>query len=870
MTNENRNPQNLDEALASLRHEHVDDETVAAAGQRVWARMADSTALVENVEHIRSCEDIRALLPAYRTNSLVPARALLVEDHLHECVACRRVAQHSEDRSAAWSAPLDVRTGFGARAWAMAATVLLALGLSGWLVNYWFFAVPEGTRATVTAAEGGLFRVAAAGDQALAVGAELQEGEVVRTGPGAHAFLQMADGSVVEVNERTQLAIKLRRAGATVALDRGHIIVQAAKQRTGHLYVASGDVRVAVTGTIFSVNSGMAGSRVGVLEGEVRVEHGSNETVLQPGDQFVSSPGLETVPLDDEISWSRNREQYLALLAEFSTLQQKLQNVRMPELRYQSELLDLVPENAVAFATMPNYGEALRQGYDIFQAQLQQSSVLQQWWQATTSNHQAEFEKVISNLSGLSEYAGEEIVFFAASTPQGEGLPVVMTQPAKSGVREYLTQMFAELNKGKPVEDVHFYDAESIAGASGTRGLSILVRDDLIAASPDAGLLRALNEQIGAGATGFSQTPLGQRIVHSFSEGVGVLFAADIERLEAATEARQHKHRAGTRAVRGPRRASGFERLQYIFFERKDMGQKADNRAHITFRGHRTGIASWLAAPAPIGSLDFISADAHGVMAGVVKEPAQMFDDVFALTDAGDRRSLADTQTRLGLNIRDDLAASLGGDFAIALDGPVFPTVSWRAIVEVNDPARLQGALQRLLAAANEDNRKKGRPGWDLLEGQAYGRTFYSLQSQRTGFAAVHYTYSDGYLVAGPTRAMVIAALNTRASGISLPRSSRFRSLLPASPYANVSAVAYQNLVPVMQPLMQKMTAEEAKSLQAMAAAREPQLIAVYGRPASVEIASASKFPGFDFTSLAIFGLIGKDMQGNPATPNPY
>ena len=870
MTNDNRNPEQFDEAIASLRHQHVDDEAVQAAGERVWTRMANSAALVENVEHIRSCEDVRALLPAYRTNALVAARALLVEDHLHECVACRRVAQQSEDRSAAWSAPLTVRTGFGSRAWAMAAMVVFAVALGGWFVNYWFFAVPEGSRATVMAAEGGLFRVADAGEQALAVGAQLQEGEVVRTGPGAHAFLKMTDGSVIEVNERAQFAIKQRRAGATVALDRGHVIIQAAKQRTGHLYVASGDVRVSVVGTIFSVNSGMAGSRVGVLEGEVHVEQGANETVLKPGDQFVSSPELETVSLNDEVSWSRNREQYIALLAEFSTLQQKLQNVRMPDLRYSSELFDLVPDDAVVFATIPNYGEALKQGYDIFQAQLQQSTVLQQWWQSTTSNHQDEFGKLVNNLSGLSEYVDNEIVFFGARTATGDGTPVVMARPTKSGIREYLTQMFTDLQDGKPVEDVYFYDAETIAGATGTRGLSILVREDLIAASSDAAALSALNARIGTGATGFAQTPMGQRIARSYSEGVGVLFAADIQRLEASNATHSKKQRAGTRVARAPQRASGFERLQFIYFERKDVGNKADNRAQITFRGQRTGIASWLAAPAPIGSLDFISADAHGVIAGVVKEPVQMFDDMFSLTDAGDRRGLADMQTKLGLNVRDELAASLGGDFAVALDGPVFPTVSWRIIMEVNDASRLQGALQKLVAAANEDLRKEGKPGLALAESQAYGRTFYTLQSERTGVDTVHYTYSDGYLVAGPTRAMVIAALNTRASGMSLPRSSRFRSLLPASPYANVSALAYQNLVPVMQPLMQKMTAEEAKSLQAMAAAREPQLIAVYGRPSSIEIASASRFPGFDFTSLGVFGLIGKEVQGNPTAPNPY
>ncbi len=39
---------------------------------------------------LNSCEDFRALADAYREGTLSEARHMLVEDHLHSCVACRR------------------------------------------------------------------------------------------------------------------------------------------------------------------------------------------------------------------------------------------------------------------------------------------------------------------------------------------------------------------------------------------------------------------------------------------------------------------------------------------------------------------------------------------------------------------------------------------------------------------------------------------------------------------------------------------------------------------------------------------------------------------------------------------------------------
>jgi len=64
----------------------------------------------------------------------------------------------------------------------------------------------------------------------------------------------------------------------------------------------------------------------------------------------------------------------------------------------------------------------------------------------------------------------------------------------------------------------------------------------------------------------------------------------------------------------------------------------------------------------------------------VVKNPAAIVDQTLALAQrspAAADKALADARQQAGFDVRSDLAASLGGEFAVALDGP--PS---RALVE--------------------------------------------------------------------------------------------------------------------------------------------------------------------------------------------
>jgi len=107
------------------------------------------------------------------------------------------------------------------------------------------------------------------------------------------------------MKERSEFSINQTLRGTTIQLGSGSVIVEAAKQKD-HLYVDTGDALVAVTGTIFSANAGTKGSRVSVIEGSVNLDHNGNERTLKAGEQATTSNTIETIPVKDEVAWSRN------------------------------------------------------------------------------------------------------------------------------------------------------------------------------------------------------------------------------------------------------------------------------------------------------------------------------------------------------------------------------------------------------------------------------------------------------------------------------------------------------------------------------------------------------------------------------------
>lgn len=852
-----RNPKSrLEDILAALRSESLDPNEEAAAGARAWSRIESAVNGPEaDVAHIRSCTDVRLLLPAYRSGKLAPARALLVQDHLRDCVGCRRYSQgeNADSGAASWRPEAPAVAAWNWRGLAVAAAILAVAAVTTFgLLGY--FATPAGARATVQSAEGMIYVVSRAGDKQLATGAQIAEGETIRTGPGGHAYLRLLDGSVVELSERTEVGVSASRHDTTVLLDGGRLIVQAAKRTKGHLYVKTRDLRVAVTGTIFSVNSGLKGSRVAVIEGAVQVTGLTGDSLLQPGQETDTAGSSGYVPVAEEISWSQDLDKHLALLAEFAKLQKKItDNVQVPGPRSQSVILPMMPLDTLLYVSVPNLGEALAQANQIFQQQLQESAVLKQWWdQKNTAEKQANFSQMIERIRQLSHYIGDEIVFAGVGIHGPNGGIAIVAKITDSGLLSFLqaeaVRMNAEAGSGAPVMVLEPQQVATLAPAPGEHHLYMLVRPDFLVVSPSVTGIQRMNMQLDAGASGFANSDFGQAIQHSYAHGIGLLIAANLQAMTANSTPKPGFQ------------AAGFGNVHYLIMEHREVNGRPENRAALDFNGPRAGIPSWLGAPSPIRSLEYISPNASIAFAGISKSPAAMLDDVLAMAQSQTSGStpqsrLDELQRETGVNVRDEIAGSLGTDFAIALDGPPLPTPAWKAVLEVTNSGQLQGAIERVIAAANQKLAANKRPPITLTRDDSSTPVFYSITGDNA-MKQIHYTYVDGYMVVGPTRALVAEAIQVHDSGVTLASSQSFHDLLPTDGRPDVSALFYQNLQPILGPLSGTLSSTQMQSLQEIAANSKPSAIVAYGDAQQIEVASTAQFPNLN--SLTFGALLGK------------
>jgi hypothetical protein len=849
---ENNPDQILDQAIAEIRGEEMDQSAVEQSAARVWANLSHASVRSDD-DVLRTCADFRALLPAYRAKQLPDAQAWLVEDHLHGCPACRAVLDATRAGNVVSLRPAAQRILAPQWKWAMAAALAVGVGLGAWQMRDNLLPAPGGPRGVVQSVDGALYRVSDTGGVTLAAGMEVGEREEIRTARGSVAMVRLADGSLVEMRERSELSLSRRFSGTTISLQRGSVIVQAAKQRSGRLNVATGDCLVSVKGTIFAVDRGTKGSRVSVIQGEVQVAQASETKLLHPGEQTSTDATMAPVAVKEDISWSQNLNQYLALLGEFAVMEKQLAQVPGPGLRYSSRLLDLAPDGTVLYVAIPNVGGMLGDAQRIFEDRLNQSQVLREWWNAQQSPDKV--KHVFDTVQGFSQYLGNEVVMtMAQGGSNGFSGPLIMAEVTQPGFLSYLQQQIAQVPAGGQLTVVE--DAGALPVSGSNNSAYVLLTNNIVAMSPDPASLRAvaaLIQQPGSGA--FAKTAFYQQIADAYKAGAGWLVCADMEQILPQSVAKSGGKQAASTQSAVLNRLGVFD-VQHLIVQRKEIGGKTENRAMVTFAQPRRGMASWLAAPAPMGALDFVSPDASFAVAFVVKQPRAALEELFSAVQSVDpniANGPASFEAATGINVMDDLVGPLGGEVAFTLDGPVLPVPSWKFALEVYDPARLERTIETLVAKANSSQQNVTL---NLTQTQAGGRTYYALRSGQSPFE-FDYTFVDGYLLAAANQSLLTQAISQRATGYTLARSAGFKALVAPDGFTNFSAILYQNFASVLGPLADglratgALSADQQKSVDALKANSAPSLVYAYGEPDRIEVASTGSFFGLNLDALA-------------------
>ena len=791
------NNQDFDRLLNSIRDDVPDAEAAEAAAERVREKLGSRANDI--------CAQFRSDFEAYRHGRLAEGRRLLVEDHLHTCVPCRR--EYSGARNVpvvpiSKSKPATIWVG-----WAAAAAVLIgALAVGGYALAPRIdrAMAPSGARGTVASVDGTLMLVSASATAPLAVGAEIAEGQEIRTGKGSRAVIRLRDGSRIEMAERSDLQLSERWSGKTIRLARGSVMVEAAKQRRGRLEVATSDSLVSVKGTIFGVSRGLKGSRISVVEGEVKVDHSGVSKLLHRGEQSATDQSMALTSVATDIAWSQNAAQYLAMLGDLAAIQKQIDQIPPPGLRYSSRLLDRVPVTSAVVASIPNLSQTLSEATRIFDDRAAQSASFAEWWNGPRA---AAIRQAVDRARAVSDYLGDEILLAAPVN----GPPIVLAEARRDGLDAYLTQ----------------------AGISGPRAFE--------------GNLVVLGATAVPAVGQFPASPLGVRLLASYQNGAGLLLAANMEQILAQS--------VPTTNVPNPAAITGIDSLRFIVAESKTSLAVPANTASFTFSGARHGLASWLAAPGPMGSLEYVSPQASFATSFVTRDPRQLLSELVAAVGPQATEALNTIQQHAGFSPLDDVAGSLGGEATIAVDGPLIPIPSWKIAVEVDNPSRLEWAIEQMVAAAQRD---VPTGGIALVNETVNGRTFYTLNLVKT---KVEYVFVDGYLLLAPNRTLLTSAIDGRASGQTLPRSDSFRAQLPLDTHSDFSAVAYYNLGSAVGPIVDQLnssgllTPEQQKQISSLTANRQPTLVYVYGSPDQIQVGSRNSIAGLGLDALSSLGL---------------
>jgi transmembrane sensor len=149
------------------------------------------------------------------------------------------------------------------------------------------------------------------------VGTEQVQTAAFETAIGGHKIVNLPDGSRVELNTDTAIKAALSEHRRAIWLERGEAYFEVAKHAGQEFVIFAGPRTVTVIGTKFSVRRDGASLAVAVVEGRVRLDEGSGDslrsTILTAGQIAQAADRITTVSADsaeavaERLAWRGGR-----------------------------------------------------------------------------------------------------------------------------------------------------------------------------------------------------------------------------------------------------------------------------------------------------------------------------------------------------------------------------------------------------------------------------------------------------------------------------------------------------------------------------------------------------------------------------------
>ena len=852
----------VDAAIAAIRSDKPGEAEMAAAGDRVRKQILDAAGVPDT--QLNSIDDYIAAIPEYLANRLSSAQTLLFEEEVRSSIPLRRALDNARNKKTDRSNIQNNERKPFAR-WLAAAAAIAAIAVTVIQILPELPSFDQSRLAQVEEIEGRLYQVVNGQLAEITTGTWINGGEGVRTGKESTAILVLDDGSRIEVNGRSELSMTRRPSGNRIDVERGRIIVAASKQGSGTLDVTTDEFIVSVTGTIFEVGHGTMGSLVAVIEGEVEVLQQGDSTSLIPGEQMASRSGFSTTHIFDEISWSRDADQYIAMLKEVSALLREIDLAMETEPRFSTRLLDIVPEGTTVYIGVPNAPEKISEVYELMRTRMQQEGELADIWKNIESEGEDQhLDELMTWLNEVGDHLGDETA--AAISLQGttEGIkaaPVILSEVDAQAFRTTFDEQVSGF-RDSWIASGHQDDFEVVLVDDPTDAvsgqLSIWLSEDLLIASTSAELLLEIQSALEKGASDFVGTGFHSLLESAYGQGAEFLGAVHLERvlqLKYYTDGMPHELDA--RKLENV----GLKNIQYLIAERQYNNGTSTADVRLTFDGERTGLMSWLAEPGPMGALEFFSVDATIAAAFVVKDPSVIVDEIEQII----RMSREEAGEILGqgpefdINIRNNFLATLGGEAAFGLDGPTLPTPSWKVIVEVYNELQLQEGIELAIKYLNKQATERGEDvHFEISSADIGSYSGYQIvidsPTRLTDKTSVHYAYIDGYLVAAASSALLDKAITFYQSGAGILTDSEFRALLPKDGELDFSAVVFNRLGELIAGLVEQMptmSPEQQESVKELSREAGPSMVSVYASTDTIRfLQNGSSDLPFGFSQL--------------------